>query len=601
MIISKRTIIYFSGIVSILAIILLSAKIISGNAYRKQIPSLPELQSLSPSLKEQILDNYKKASHNPSSDNLGMMGMVFHSNSYYDKAAVCYSLAAKKDKDKWIWNYYLGCLNREMGDTKAELKNFRQVIKINRTIYLASYYEGECYQKLGLVDSAEIVFKNIIGTMDKNTIVKTSNRYDYFPLVTYSMYNLAKTYLNSKHDDMAEKTLLEIIDNNRAFGPAYRLLGNIYSTRGNESLSSHFLIRAKDLTVNPSPVDTLVDRLSLMSRSDSYLLKEIEDAEKNVFPEYALELVIHSLKYIPDNIYLISKAIELFLVSDMGSRALPYLDRHINYFQKDFDELKNVGDLLYQKGYYSQAMKYYSQTLNIRPEDNKVKSCIVFCLAAGGNKQQALDLINGNLDKNKNNPVVLADAVSLLLSLGEKEKAVACLKILLKISPSNITGLQVSGMLYEQDGKWKEALDTYTRAINSDPGNLTTLRLLGNLLVKQKIWDKAIIVFRKALEYNPNEPFILERLGTLLVTCSDPKLRNVSEGRDFCERAFIHTRSHSVTLISSGRSLAIAYTELNDKRNASHIIKMTIELAKKENIPPAYLDDLNNLLQQFNN
>jgi len=601
MIRSKRTILSVSVLISILAIILLLAKIITGNAFRKQIPSLPEMQSVSPSLKEQILFNYKKASQNPSADNLGMMGMVFHSNSYYDKAAVCYSLAAKRDKDTWIWNYYLGYLNREIGDTRAELKNFRQVMKNNQTIYLASYYEGECYQKLGLIDSAEIIFKNIIRKMDKNAIVKTSDRYDYFPLVTYSMSNLAKTYLNSQHEDMAEKTLLEIIESNRAFGPAYRILGNIYSSRGNESLSAQYLVRAKDLTVNPSPVDTLVDRLSLMSRSDSYLLKEIEDAEKNVYPEFALKLVIHSLKYIPDNIYLISKAIELFLVSDMGSRALPYLERHFDYFQKDFDELKNVGDLLYQKGYYSQAMKYYSQALNIRPDDNKVQSCIVFCLASGGKKQQALDLINENLNKNKNNPVILADAVSLLLNLGEKERVVACLKNLLRLSPSNITGLQVSGMLFEQEGKWQEALNTYTKAINSDPGNLTTVRLLGNLLIKQKIWDKAIIVFRKALEYNPNEPFILERLGTLLVTCGDPKLRNFSEGRNFCERAFIHTKSHSVTLISSGRSLAIAYAELNDKRNASHIIKMTIELAKKENIPPAYLDDLNNLLHQFSN
>jgi replication-associated recombination protein RarA len=83
------------------------------------------------------------------------------------------------------------------------------------------------------------------------------------------------------------------------------------------------------------------------------------------------------------------------------------------------------------------------------------------------------------------------------------------------------------------------------------------------------------------------------------VTCNDPKLRSIAEGRDFCERAFIHTSSHSVTLISAGRSLAIAYALQGDKRNAINVIKMTINLARGENVPASYLNDLRNLLQQF--
>jgi tetratricopeptide (TPR) repeat protein len=488
-----------------------------------------------------------------------------------------------------------------MGDPKTALRNYREVTKINPKIFLAWFYEGECYQKMGLNDSAEIAFKNIINRMDKNTVVKTPTRYDYFPLVTYSMYDLARIYMSTQHVDLAEKTLKGIIEDQKAFGPAYRLLGNLYSTKGDTSLSKHYLVRSNDLNVNPSPVDTLIDRIALMSRSEMYLLKKIEEAEKSVFPEYAIELVNHSLTYIPENNYLISKAIELFLVSNMGKKALPLLDRHIIYFQKDYNELKNVGDLLYKKAFYSQAMKYYSEAIKLKPSDPQVQSCIVICLASEGKKQQALDLINEKLDKNKTDPAVLADGVTLLLNIGEKKKAIEWLKRLRNVSPSNTKGLQITGMLFEQDGKWQEALNMYNLSFKGDPGDLTTERLLGNLLVKQKMWDKAIAVFRKGLEYHPNEPFLLERLGTLLVTCNDPKLRNIGEGKDFCERAFINTASHSFTLVSAGRSLAIAYAIQGDKRNASNIIKMTINLARGENVPSTYLDDLRKLLQQFSN
>jgi tetratricopeptide (TPR) repeat protein len=601
MIKGKSAIKYIAGGIIILLIILILVKAIIGNTYRKQIPLLPDLQSLSAPLKEQLLTAYNKTIHNPTADNIGMMGMVYHSGTYYDKAAFCYKLAVKKDKGKWIWSYYLGYLNREMGDPKTAVRNYREVTKINPKIFLAWYYEGECYQKMGLNDSAEIAFKNIISRMDKNAVVKTPTRYDYFPLVTYSMYDLARIYMTTNHVDMAEKTLTELIDYQKAFGPAYRLLGNVYNLKGDQSLSNRYLVRANDLTINPSPVDTLIDRLSLISRSDLFLLKRIDEAEKNVFPDYALELVNHSLKYIPENNYLISKAIGLYLVRDEGKKALPYLDQHIKYFQNDYVELKYIGDLLYKKAFYSQAMNYYSQAMKLKKDDNQLHSCMVICLAKEGKKQQAFDMINEKLDKNKTNPDVLADGVTLLLNIGEKEKAMECLKKLRSISPFNTKGLQVAGMFMEQDGKWQDATNMYNLSFKGDPGDLTTERLLGNLLLRQKMWDKAIAVFRKGLEYHPNEPFLLERLGTLLVTCNDPKLRNITEGKDFCERAFIHTASHSFTLISAGRSLAIAYAVQGDKRNASNIIKMTINLARGENVPSSYLDDLRNLLQQFSN
>ncbi|MGD0755867.1 MAG: tetratricopeptide repeat protein [Bacteroidales bacterium] len=601
MIKGKSPITYIAGAIFILVIILLLAKVIIGNTYRKQIPSLPDLISLSAPLKEQLLAAYKKTERNPSADNIGMMGMVYHSSTYYDKAVVCYKLAIKKDRKNWIWSYYLGYLNRELGDPNTALRNFTEVTKINPKIFLARYYEGECYQKMGLNDSAEIAFKSIINRMDKNAVMRTSSRYDYFPLVTYSMYELARIYMTTEHADIAEKTLMEIIDYQKAFGPAYRLLGNVYSIKGDEPLSKRYLVRANDLTINPSPVDTLIDRLSLISRSEMYLLKKIDEAEKNVFPEYAMVLVNHSLTYIPENNYLIAKAIQLFLISDMGKKALPLLDRHINYFQNDFDELKKVGDLLYQKAFYSQAMKYYSKAIKLKQADSQVQSCMVICYTKEGKKQQALDLVNEKLDKNKTNPDALADGVTLLLNMGEKEKAISWLNKLMRISPSNTKGQKLKGMVLEQDGKLQEALYMYNLSFNGDPADLTTSRLFGNLLVRQKMWDKAISIFRKALEYHPNEPFLLERLGTLLVTCNDPKLRNIAEGRDFCERAFIHTASHSVTLISAGRSLAIAYAILGDKRNASNVIKMTINFARRENVPSSYLDDLRNLLQQISN
>ena len=118
-------------------------------------------------------------------------------------------------------------------------------------------------------------------------------------------------------------------------------------------------------------------------------------------------------------------------------------------------------------------------------------------------------MTNAILEKNKTNPAVIADAVILLLNLGEKEKAVAWLSRLRSISPSYPKGLQLAGMINDQEGRWEKALPLYYSAFKGDPEDLTTIQLLGNLLVRQKMWDKAIPFYSKALEYHPNEPFIL--------------------------------------------------------------------------------------------
>jgi tetratricopeptide (TPR) repeat protein len=204
------------------------------------------------------------------------------------------------------------------------------------------------------------------------------------------------------------------------------------------------------------------------------------------------------------------------------------------------------------------------------------------------------------LGKNSTNPSVLADGITLLLNIGEKEKADLWLTRLNKLSPSFAKGKQLRGMFDEQNGNWDHALINYNAAFKNDQSDITTIRLLGNLLIRQKLWKEAISVYEKALESHPNDPYLLERLGTLLVTCSDSKLRDIDKGKELCERAFIHTGSHSITLISAGRSLAIAYALQGDKKNASTVIAMTINLATGEKVAPEYLDDLRNLLKQVN-
>jgi tetratricopeptide (TPR) repeat protein len=268
---------------------------------------------------------------------------------------------------------------------------------------------------MGLNDKAEMAFKKISNLREKNVPANATIRVDYFPLRTYANYQLARIYMNTNRIDLAEKTLNGILKDNVTFGQAYRLLGNIYATRGDIVQSRKLVLRANDLSDYSAPIDTLVDRLSMISRSDQYLLKQIDEAERMVHPEWAMKLVFHAIHVIPENKYVISKAIKLFFKMDAGKQVMPYLKQHLDLFKDDYNEIKEVGDLLYEKGAFPQSLAYYRQADRLKPNEPEIQSSLALAMFNSGQKDESMKYLNDLLEKDNKNIKVLANGVYIML------------------------------------------------------------------------------------------------------------------------------------------------------------------------------------------
>jgi tetratricopeptide (TPR) repeat protein len=596
---NKKRLIYIASGSALIVVLLIVLKLIIDLPYRSELPVIPDLQGSSRPLAEQILKASKKARRNPSSENLGNLGMVYHSSANYDQAASCYRLAARRNKSEWIWSYYLGYLNTEMGESNAAIECFRTVIKTDPEIYQAWYYVGEGYENMGESYKAEVAFQKIANLQDKRGKELATTRNDYFPLRAYAMFQLARIYISSDRVDMAEQTLKQIIQFHRSFGAAYRLLGNAYRLKGDSTLSKYNIVRANDLADFTPPVDTLIDKLALMSRSEMYLLKQIDIAEKSIYPEWALAIANNGVKQLPENKYLISKLLKLLLRLDFGEKALPYLDNHIFYYNDDFTEIKEVADLLYEKGLNSQALVYYNRASSLKPGDAEVQSSLAMCLWNEGMHTDASAHIIKMLERENNNAEAFAAGVMFFIKAGERDNAVMYINRLKQIAPENPKSRKLSGMIADSDGKIQEAIALYESSFNGDPADKSTIRYLGNILLKQKMWVKAEAHYRKALQFHPNEPDFLERLGTLLVVCPDIKVRNYKDAKEFSERAFIHTDCPAEVLISAAKSLAESYGALGDSGNAYTFFNITINLAKNQNAPKEFISDLEKKLKFY--
>jgi tetratricopeptide (TPR) repeat protein len=594
-----KSIIIPAGILGVCAVILLAVKISTDNRYKKQIPEAPDPQGMTAPVRSQVSGAIGETMHNPSSGNLGRLGMTFHSSSFYDKAATCYKLAIQRNHKRWVWNYYLGYLDKEMGDNAGVVSNFSEVVRKTPANYMAWFYIAEGYQALGQNDKASDVYRKIISEAGEIPASGNQLRKDFFPLRTYARFQMATIMLNSGRLNSADSTLKILLKDQPSFGQAYRLLGSICSRNGDQAGSKKYLERAGDLMIYTPPVDTIIDILARNSRSEVYLLKQIDDAEKGGYSHFAAELVSNALKDIPDNKYVISKALKIFLVMNLNRLALPLVDRHLEYFSSDVSELKMVADLCMKKGLNKEAVKYYLQVSKLQPEDASVHMSVALCLGKDNAVKQAIDSVNLLIRRYPDNMKVLTDGAFVMLMLGEKSQAESVLSGLSRRFPADPKVKQLSGILLQQKGKEDEALKLFEDSFKSDPKDLSTARYLTEILLKQKRWGEAISCFRTALGYNPNDPNLQESLGSLLILCPDVNLRNLTDGREYSERAFINKSGSPSTMVSAGISLAQANAEFGDKESAVKVMRITLDQARSQNAPQELLSDLQKRLESY--
>jgi tetratricopeptide (TPR) repeat protein len=301
----------------------------------------------------------------------------------------------------------------------------------------------------------------------------------------------------------------------------------------------------------------------------------------------------------PDNNYLISKAIKIYLWKNLNDQAIALTDKHITLFKDNVNEIKNTGMFFFQKGIYPQAARYWTRALELKPGETLIQEYLAKCLWVIGDKQKSFEILTDLTEKNQDNPDVLADITVLLIQFGAKEKAAGNLKKLKKLAPSNPKVQKILGEMAQANGEIQNAITYYESSFRGDPEDVQTIKTLGDLYQKQQMWDKYIKLYRKAIEYHPNNPDFLARMGEVLISCPEQSLQNIEEGKGYSERAFTYYNCPPDILIVSGSHLAYAYSMLGDKKKAITTISQTINIGRRQNIPAAQQAKLEGMLTAF--
>ena len=593
----KKILFIVGGFIGLTLAVLLYLNVVS-NQNKKGIPEISDTSNLSLVVQEQISDALKKARRKPTAQNVGELGMAYHSSTHYNQAVQCYQLAIEKNKSDWKWYYYLGSISMELGDAGKAVENFNRVTAINPDISLARYYLGEAYSNLRQNDLAEKAFSEVAV---KNNIPggKAATRIDNFPLGVYAMFQLSKVYFETGRLDLAEETLKTLIKTNDLYGPAYRLLGNVYSTKGDVASGEKYTVIASDLLPFSPPVDTLADRLTMLSRSELFLLKKIDEAKNSAYTDWAHLLVEQGLKFFPDNPDLVSKAIDIYLWKNLNQKAAALTDKHIKTNIGNYDELVAMGMKFFNKGIYNEAIKYLTNAWALKSEDYEIYVSLAFSYWKTGDKQKAEELLTRAAETNPDKAEVLAGVTYTFIRIENYEKAGYYLNRIKQLAPDNPRIQKISGKIAESNGDTMAAISLYESSFKGNPKDIETINSLADLLIDKALWQRFYNFYKEAIRQNPNNPEFLEKWGTFYLACPDKSFRNIDESVEYSKRAFINIYSPPHIVLSAGKNLAVAYLIKRDKENALNAVNKTISYAQRNNAPQNIKQELEKLRNEI--
>jgi len=300
------------------------------------------------------------------------------------------------------------------------------------------------------------------------------------PIAAYASYGLARIAESRNDGDAAQALLERVTSTAPRFGPAFRLLADIYIARGRQADAERARARADRLPEYAPYPDPLVDTLARESRNSTFLLRQASEAELSVNAAWSEYLTRRALEFDPDNPDVISKMARLLRALGRHDEALPFFVRYHEVVPEDFRGLTQIGGCLLDLGRFKEAEGYFRQALRGN-DDSLTRYNLGLLLARTGRADEAI---------------------------GEYERA-------LSLDPYAVEPRLNLGVLFARQDKLDRAQRELVAALQVEPGNAGAHANLGVVLARRGQTDQAVREFQEALRLDPLQPQAAEALRAM--------------------------------------------------------------------------------------
>ncbi len=594
----KKTIISIAILGCILAAFFLLRPFVLKVIHADNVPALPNLTGQPAPVTDYINAVYAEAQRKPYADEtIGKLALAFQANYFYKAAELCYTNAQRLNSADWRWHYYPALIKEELGDADGVIEHLKKVLEINDGVPHAWFKLGNAYLKQNSFEAAESAFKEVKNLKRFSFAPEIPDK-GAFPLTVYARLNLGRVYLQQEKYTLASEALNALIQKNPRFGPAYRLLGQVYNSTGNTEAGKAAIIKAGDFESYIPPSDPMFNTLLLNSRHSDAILKHIDTAIKSENFAWADMLCNHMLSYDPNDAEALGKNIVLMLVKNKMDGLREKAKKLLNHHYDDDGKLIEIADTFYRRNQYELAFNYLRRAIAINPLAMDAQITYLKILVAAKSYDAAMAHCRKVLANDPENSALRTEYGRILALRGKEKEAREQFALAIKANANNEIPYILMGIMAEEKGNVNNALANYRESIKINPLNTKAIVQLGNYLLSLKRWKEADNLFIQALKDAPNDIDLLERRAWIQAACPDARIRNGEKALALAKRISLIRKDNHLQDVRCGITLAVAYAENENYSRAEQVLGNILRRAQ-ETGQQKYIPQINEMTNLF--
>ena len=493
-------------------------------SHAELLPLMPDLSRERVPVVEQITMADRNARSNPlSAAYIGALAKRYHASAYSNHARRCYELARKLEPDNWRWAYYQILLHEEIGDTQSALDALREFVLLKDNLALAWFQLGEAEFNVGHDEEADRAFSRATQLADSASPTSL-RRKPFFPRQSYAAVGRARIALRQNRYEDIESLLLPVVESSPMFGAAHRLLGNTYQKIGRKDDANHHLNLALGCGPYSTPVDSLVDDLTTLSRSPAFLLKEAGVAYNKGDAAWAETTLRRALNLYPDDEDILGEWTLLLCRLHRLSEALPLLDRFLALPPTHHATPSKIGTELISQNQLAEAIECFRIAVELQPAHPANHLNLGMALARSGRLDEAEGYFRETLRRDPLSYNAQRNLATVLFDQSRYDEAIEQYAAALANKPEDTDGRFRLGRAYEQTQRYDEAIGAYREILDLDPDHVRCLDRLARILSTREQHDEALSLARHLVDVGKQFPQAHHTLARIAFAAGDIQL-----------------------------------------------------------------------------
>ncbi len=510
----------------------------------EDFPSPPDLRTQNEALKALLHSADAQArSHANSADDIGRLGMIYHSNQFYPQAEGAYRIASRLAPGDYRWPYGLALVSEETGQEKEVLPWLRKTLELKPDYLPALQKTADAFYKQDRLDEAARDYSRAAAAAGNDDSLQP-------------LFGLGRVAARRREWQKVVEYTAALSQQNPKIRPLHQLLLEAYEALGQPEKAEEerrYLLDST-LTVVPLIKDPFGQELLDLSCSSTRLLKEAglmsrfrksdeairaarraievepRDADAHHFlartlleahgdsPEAVDESLLHlkeGLRLRPDDLLPLWYFAAFFFRQEKSDSAVEHLRAMLTATPRNAESLYYLGLVADRQGKTSEASAQYREALKADPKYAEPYHRLGLILITQGKIDEATGYLQKAVDLKPTFAMARFNLGVALDQRGKTREAIVQFDEALRQKPDDATTHVYLAIALMKSGKLEEAVLHFREGVRLSAGDVQAHYGLGCALALQRKTSEAEVEFRRVLQMQPEHAEARQRLEEL--------------------------------------------------------------------------------------